>query len=105
MAGILNVQSYGNQLAVGLDDGTKVFAYPTNSGMWIASQNADLTPSPGTGPEPIRDARDDYPWPKGTVNSISPLGYGYRECVDFVAWRMNRDHGTTSNPWKFSRSI
>nr|WP_246226945.1 CHAP domain-containing protein [Rathayibacter agropyri] len=33
---------------------------------------------------------------------MSPLGYYYRECVDFVAWRLNRDAGRTSAPWKYT---
>lgn len=49
---------------------------------------------------------DDYPWP--TMPSIdqggglSPLRYYYRECVDFVAWRLNRDAGVTTAPWKYT---
>lgn len=38
---------------------------------------------------------DDYPWPGGSVGVLSPLNYEYRECVDFVAWRLNRDVGAT----------
>lgn len=108
MAGIVNIRPYGNSLAVGLDDGTQVLAFPTGLGHWIIGSNTDVSSSPGTGTgttEPIRDTKDDYPWPRGTVNDISPLGFGYRECVDFVAWRMNRDNGKTSTPWKFTRSI
>ena len=51
----------------------------------------------------IRAEGDDYPWPSAQIASdggeLSPLGYYYRECVDFVAWRLNRDAGTTSAPW------
>ena len=43
-----------------------------------------------------RQEGDDYPWPGGSVGSLSPLNYEYRECVDFVAWRLNRDLGATS---------
>ena len=46
---------------------------------------------------------DDYPWPDALSRpqggGLSPLNYYYRECVDFVAWRMNRDAGTTSAPY------
>ena len=38
---------------------------------------------------------DDY------GGGLSPLRYYYRECVDFVAWRLNRDAGVTSAPWKW----
>jgi surface antigen len=48
---------------------------------------------------------DDYPWwSQATDNAgggLSPLRYYYRECVDFVAWRLNRDAGVTSGPFKW----
>jgi surface antigen len=47
-----------------------------------------------------RAAGDDYPWPTAG-NTLSPLNYYYRQCVDFVAWRLNRDAGVTSAPWKY----
>jgi surface antigen/pimeloyl-ACP methyl ester carboxylesterase len=54
---------------------------------------------------------DDYPYKTSpfcpaNVNScpsdtVDPYGFYYRECTSFVAWRMNRDAGTTdaSRPW------
>ncbi len=49
---------------------------------------------------------DDYPWWNQTPNDygggLSPLGYYYRECVDFVAWRLNRDAGSTAAPWRWA---
>ncbi|WP_162942812.1 CHAP domain-containing protein [Cryobacterium soli] len=54
----------------------------------------------------IRSERDDYPWPTSATDAqgggLSPLGYYYRECVDFVAWRLNRDAGSTGSPWKWT---
>lgn len=51
---------------------------------------------------------DDYPWPaeltRGQGGGLSPLNYFYRECVDFVAWRLNRDAGSTSAPFKYTWS-
>lgn len=51
---------------------------------------------------------DDYPWwNQATDNAgggLSPLRYYYRECVDFVAWRLNRDAGVTSAPFKWDWS-
>ncbi|WBU37869.1 CHAP domain-containing protein [Homoserinibacter sp. YIM 151385] len=51
---------------------------------------------------------DDYPWPgeltSGQGGGLSPLRYYYRECVDFVAWRLNRDAGVTKAPWKWDWS-
>ena len=48
-------------------------------------------------------AGDDYPWATAGY-SLSPLNYYYRQCVDFVAWRLNRDAGVTSAPWKWTWS-
>jgi surface antigen len=48
----------------------------------------------------VRQPGDDYPW-RDAGYSLSPLGYNYRQCVDFVAWRLNRDQGVTSAPWKW----
>jgi len=42
---------------------------------------------------------DDYPWRGG--GGLSPLNYYKGECVDFVAWRLNRDQGSTSAPFKW----
>ncbi|PDQ34303.1 MAG: hypothetical protein B5766_11695 [Candidatus Lumbricidophila eiseniae] len=48
---------------------------------------------------------DDYPWwdqlPDTYGGGLSPLNYFYRECVDFAAWRLNRDVGSTSPPFRF----
>jgi surface antigen len=54
----------------------------------------------------IRAQGDDYPWPYQATNAqgggLSPLGYYYRECVDFVAWRLNRDAGSTRGNWRWT---
>jgi surface antigen len=51
---------------------------------------------------------DDYPWAteltRGEGGGLSPLRYYYRECVDFVAWRLNRDAGSTTAPYKWDWS-
>jgi surface antigen len=51
---------------------------------------------------------DDYPWFSELSNNqgggLSPLNYFYRECVDFVAWRLNRDAGSTSAPFLYDWS-
>jgi surface antigen len=48
---------------------------------------------------------DDYPWfgelSRNQGGGLSPLNYYYRECVDFVAWRLNRDAGSTQAPFKW----
>jgi surface antigen len=55
-----------------------------------------------------REQGDDYPWFSELSNNqgggISPLNYFYRECVDFVAWRLNRDAGSTSAPYLWTWS-
>jgi surface antigen len=52
-----------------------------------------------------REMGDDYPFPEQLTiqqgGGLSPFNYYYRECVDFVAWRLNRDAGVTSAPWKW----
>ncbi len=56
----------------------------------------------------VRAQGDDYPWyDRGTEaqgGGLSPLSYYYRECVDFVAWRLNRDAGSTGAPFKWTWS-
>ncbi|WP_166868039.1 CHAP domain-containing protein [Salinibacterium sp. ZJ70] len=55
-----------------------------------------------------RELGDDYPWyaelTKGQGGGLSPLNYYYRECVDFVVWRLNRDAGSTAAPFKYTWS-
>lgn len=52
-----------------------------------------------------RELGDDYPWPyelrASQGGGLSPLNYYYRECVDFVAWRLNRDQGSFEEPFKW----
>jgi len=48
-----------------------------------------------------RELGDDYPWPTAD-NSMSPLNYYYRQCTDFVAWRLNRDVGSFSAPFRWA---
>lgn len=47
-------------------------------------------------------AVDDYPWKHAATHGLSPLRYDYRDCTDFVAWRINRDSGHTKAPWKYT---
>lgn len=55
-----------------------------------------------------RELGDDYPWPYEANDDegggLSPLGYYYRECVDFVAWRLDVDAGSASAPYKWTWS-
>jgi hypothetical protein len=73
-----------------------------------AAWAAELASRAGSGSYAIYTVKaegDDYPWwdqvPDDYGGGLSPLRYFYRECVDFVAWRMNRDAGVTSAPWKW----
>jgi surface antigen len=52
----------------------------------------------------IRAENDDYPWPDGVANgaSLSPQGYYFKECVDFVAWRLNRDAGASATDLRWT---
>ena len=47
-----------------------------------------------------RVAGDDYPF-SGMGEGLSPLRYYMGECTDFVAWRLNRDAGSTGAPFKW----
>lgn len=55
-----------------------------------------------------RERGDDYPWFSELSNNqgggLSPLNYFYRECVDFVAWRLNRDAGYFKAPFIYDWS-
>ena len=67
-----------------------------------AARDANYTAYMASG---AREAGDDYPYFSELSNNqgggLSPLNYFYRECVDFVAWRLNRDVGSTSAPYVF----
>lgn len=51
---------------------------------------------------------DDYPWAMelgmDDGGGLSQLNYFIRQCTDFVAWRLNRDAGSTRAPWKYTWS-
>jgi surface antigen len=55
-----------------------------------------------------KDLGDDYPWyaelSDDQGGGLSPLNYYYRECVDFVAWRLNRDAGSKKAPYRYTWS-
>ncbi|MBF4461243.1 MULTISPECIES: CHAP domain-containing protein [unclassified Rathayibacter] len=87
------------------------FAAPTQVQLDEASRQAAVLSGSNGGhfsTVQTRAVGDDYPWPYETIDDngggLSPLGYYYRECVDFVAWRLNRDAGRTSAPWKYTWS-
>ncbi|WP_260291008.1 aggregation-promoting factor C-terminal-like domain-containing protein [Propionibacterium freudenreichii] len=48
---------------------------------------------------------DDYPFksePVDTLNTAS--GYYFGNCTDFVWWRVNRDAGSLTAPWRFGHA-
>ena len=71
-----------------------------NSNALRAALNAEYNASGA------RELGDDYPWPSELRDyqggGLSPLNYYYRECVDFVAWRLNRDAGYYAAPFKWT---
>lgn len=104
MATLTSIRQIGDQLLAVFDDGSRAVGYPTSSGIFLVRGGTSGTdPSGGgsTGGHQI-DPADDYPWPNATINTLSPLGYDYRECVDFVAWRLNRDADVVAAPWKYT---
>lgn len=80
--------------------------YISETAAQVAAQRIQaIRSAPGYVPS-FQSSGDDYPyWNLPTEyngGGLSPLGYFYRECVDFVAWRLNRDAGSTSAPWRFT---
>ncbi|MFC4225489.1 CHAP domain-containing protein [Lysinibacter cavernae] len=61
---------------------------------------SDSSLSPGS----IAQPGNDYPWAGGDVAQQSPLSYYIRQCVDFTAWRLNRDAGILGSPWRYTWS-
>jgi hypothetical protein len=106
-----------SELASGAPVSTDAFAVTTKAEIDEAARNAEESSqeawaaelaSRGSGSYAIYTVKaegDDYPWwdqvPDDYGGGLSPLRYYYRECVDFVAWRLNRDAGVTSAPWKW----
>lgn len=64
-----------------------------------AQNNADYNASGA------RALGDDYPWFYELADyqggGLSALNYYYRQCTDFVAWRLNRDAGSYQAPFKW----
>ncbi|NQX13892.1 CHAP domain-containing protein [Microbacteriaceae bacterium VKM Ac-2855] len=88
------------------------FAAPTQDQLDAASRQASVLSTASDGSYTTVKTQaigDDYPWPGQLTDNegggLSPLMYYYRECVDFVAWRFNRDAGATAAPWIYTWSI
>lgn len=54
MAKLINIQTQGNSLVALFDDGSKQFAHPTPTGIWLVSAGGSAPPVPGG---------DAYVWP------------------------------------------
>lgn len=80
--------------------------YSSESASQLAAARIQAVRSASGYVPPSQSAGDDYPYWDQTPDSygggLSPFGYFYRECVDFVAWRLNRDVGSTSAPWRYT---
>jgi GH25 family lysozyme M1 (1,4-beta-N-acetylmuramidase)/surface antigen len=50
-------------------------------------------PEPDPEPEPKHEMIDDYPFKNNNPGDVDPWGFYYRECVSFVAWRINNTLG------------
>lgn len=87
------------------------FAAPTAEQLDAAKRQASILSTASNGSFSTVQTQavgDDYPWPYEATDDegggLSPLMYYFRECVDFVAWRFNRDAGATAAPWKYTWS-
>src|SRR5439155_6588273 len=71
----------------------------------IAGQTVTVTQSGASG-SASRSYTDDYPFPTAVINTVNPRwNFFYRECTDFLAWRLNKDAGTTSEPYFFTNNM
>lgn len=50
-------------------------------------------------------AANDYPYPNASMTSVDPWNFYFRNCTSFVAWRINKDKGTTSAPYFFKNTM
>ena len=94
-----------NGTAAGQAAGTDSYSSQTKAQLTASQVQSIRTTVSALGPARQADG-DDYPfWNQATEyagGGLSPLGYYYRECVDFVAWRLNRDAGSTSSPFAWT---
>ena len=103
-------------LATGAPVSSDVYAVVTGAALGqarldaeAAARAAEAAPLSSGGYSVVtqRAEGDDYPWWYGIIDDegggFSPLRY-YRQCVDFVAWRLNRDVGVTRTPWRWDWS-
>lgn len=92
------VSSMSMPFIVGVVSIVAVIAMITSLFSWLPGAANDQNTQTSSANYPITD---DYPY-KGHYNDgTSPLGYEYGNCTDFVAWRVNRDAGTTAAPWRY----
>ena len=82
--------------------------YRATSTAELAEMSKDEIRAQNNADYPLSGARqlgDDYPWfyelSEYQGASLSPLNYYYRQCTDFVAWRLNRDADWFEAPFKW----
>lgn len=114
MVATTHLRVQGSNIVAFRDNGTQRLFVPTaadglylpvaNPGTPTGAGGGEDQSSPPTGGTPGSSAApvDDYPWPNAPQDALSPLRYSYRDCTDFVAWRINRDLGVTSAPWMYT---
>lgn len=101
MPAVAYARRVGNRMILQYDDGSFQFLVPAGTFYIPAGTGGDATGGTGgsTGiPAPV----DDYPYPTADPAALSPFRYSYRDCTDFVCWRINRDNGDTSAPWSWT---
>lgn len=80
------------------DDGNLVVY--TSSGQALWSSMYGKAGAIGTGVS----GSNDYPWSAANPNSLSPLRFNYRNCTDFVEWKINEERGGSTSNIRFSWS-
>lgn len=81
MAYVVNIQKYGDQLALVNDDGTRILAYPTGRDVWVLGRAADPEPPPPSGPRfiwpfPLNQVTSEYGQRNGRLHAGIDFGRG-----------------------------
>lgn len=73
MSQLLRIEEFGNQLAAVFDDNSKVMAYPTGLGQWLATYKSNIKPPPDTGGGGAGNGLFAWPFKPSLITD----GYGY----------------------------
>lgn len=74
MALPVNIQPYGNQLGILMDDGTTILAVPTNGSMWVVTASNDEPGGQFIWPFPLAEVSSEY----------GERDTGFHEGIDFA---------------------